>query len=114
MVTRAVKNLARYGVEKGLIQKCDEAFVINRVLQELGMNSFEQPAESEDSTMELEEILKILLDYACEKGIIENSIAYRDLFDTKLMGLLTPFPHEVIAEFKRRMQESPEIGRAHV
>ena len=41
MVTRAVKNLARYGVEKGLIQKCDEAFVINRVLQELGMNSFE-------------------------------------------------------------------------
>ena len=64
MVTRAVKNLARYGVEKGLSQKCDEAFVINRVLQELGMNSFEQPAESEDSTMELEEILKILLDYA--------------------------------------------------
>lgn len=110
MVTRAVKNLARYGVEKGLIQKCDEAFVINRVLQELGMNSFEQPAESEDSTMELEEILKILLDYACEKGIIENSIAYRDLFDTKLMGLLTPFPHEVIAEFKRRMQESPEAA----
>ena len=110
MVTRAVKNLARYGVEKGLIQKCDEAFVINRVLQELGMNSFEQPAESEDSTMELEEILKILLNYACEKGIIENSIAYRDLFDTKLMGLLTPFPHEVIAEFKRRMQESPEAA----
>ena len=72
MVTRAVKNLARYGVEKGLIQSCDEVFVMNRILQELGMNSLEQPAASEDSAMELEEILKILLDYACEKGIIEN------------------------------------------
>jgi UDPglucose--hexose-1-phosphate uridylyltransferase len=40
------------------------------------------------------------MDYAFEKGILkENSIVYRDLFDTKIMGLLTPAPSTVIDRF---------------
>lgn len=70
MVSRAVKNLAHYGVKKGLIQKCDEVFVINRILQALRLDTFAEPEDTADSAMELEEILKILLDFACEKGII--------------------------------------------
>ncbi|GFI61292.1 galactose-1-phosphate uridylyltransferase [Clostridiales bacterium] len=108
MIYQAVKELALYGIEKGLIQKGDEIFVINRILETLGLNNYQEPKISEKR--DLEQILKELLDYACEKGIIEDSIIYRDLFDTKLMGILTPFPHEVIDEFSRRKEESPEAA----
>ena len=61
--------------------------------------------------MELEPVLKELLDYAVEKGIIEDSIVYRDLFDTKLMGCITPRPSEVIRKFREiYSQKSPSAA----
>ena len=57
----------------------------------------------------LEEILKGILDYACENGIIQDTANSRDLFDIKLMGILSPMPREVIAEFKRRYAVGSKI-----
>ena len=57
---------------------------------------------------ELEEVLKNLLDYACEAGLLEDSIVYRDLFDTKLMSVLMPRPSEVIAKFRSLYEKSPQ------
>ncbi|MDE6658522.1 MAG: UDP-glucose--hexose-1-phosphate uridylyltransferase, partial [Eubacterium sp.] len=59
---------------------------------------------------ELQDILGAILDYACENGLCENSVVYRDLFDTKIMGLLTPRPSEVIRTFKSKYAESPEAA----
>ena len=106
MIYRAIKDLAQYGIAKGLIEKEDETYVINSILQELEMDEYEEPAG--ESETELESILKVLLDYACEKGIIEDSIVYRDILDTKLMGLMTPYPREVIRTFQTLKAESAE------
>ena len=73
----------------------DEIWAINRVLEILELDAIESDAEiCEEAT--LEEILKVLLDYACENGICEDSVVYRDLFDTKIMGQLTARPSEII------------------
>lgn len=106
MIYRAIKDLAQYGIAKGLIEKEDEMYVINSILQELKLDEYEEPVGEGET--ELEPILKVLLDYACEKGIIEDSIVYRDILDTKLMGLMTPYPREVISKFQEMKAESAE------
>lgn len=105
MINTYIAALATYGLKTGLITADDRIFAINSILAALGLDDYEEPENIPD--MELEEILKGLLDFACSKNIIPDSIAYRDLFDTKLMACLTPRPSEVIARFKADYAVSP-------
>ena len=105
MINTYIAALAEYGLKTGLITADDRIFAINSILAALGLDDYEEPENIPD--MELEEILKGLLDFACSKNIISDSIAYRDLFDTKLMACLTPRPSEVIAKFKADYAVSP-------
>ncbi len=98
MIYDSIKKLVCYGLEKGLIEEEDRVYTVNRLLEALGLDAYEEPKE-EYTDIDLEQTLAELLDYACEKGLCQNSIAYRDLFDTKLMGLLTPRPSEVTRRF---------------
>ena len=105
MINTYIAALAADGLKTGLITADDRIFAINSILAALGLDDYEEPENIPD--MELEEILKGLLDFACSKNIIPDSIAYRDLFDTKLMACLTPRPSEVIAKFKADYAVSP-------
>ena len=105
MINTYIAALAAYGLKTGLITADDRIFAINSILAALDLDDYEEPENIPD--MELEEILKGLLDFACSKNIIADSIAYRDLFDTKLMACLTPRPSEVIARFKADYAVSP-------
>ena len=103
-----VSCLADYGISCELVDPDDRIFVINRILDRLGLHSFTEPTEEKEK-LELEAILKELLDYAEENGIIEpGSVVYRDLFDTELMGLLTPLPSVVNKNFFADYEESPK------
>lgn len=108
MVNTAIKKLVCYGLEKGLIREEDRVFTTNRILEALRLEEYDEPAES-FKDIDLESTLAELLDYAAENGILENnSVVYRDLFDTKLMSCLMPPPHEVIDTFNTLYKESPE------
>ena len=99
MVNEAIKKLVCYGLENNLISEEDVVFSTNQLLEVLKMEEYEEPAE-EYHNVELEPVLKELLDYAYESGVLEeNGVVYRDLFDTKLMAQLMPRPSEVIAKF---------------
>ncbi len=106
-INEAVFSLVSYAEKQGLIEKEDKIFAVNRIIEALSMASIEK-AEPADAP--LEEILKAILDYACENGLCENSVVYRDLFDTKIMGLLTPRPSEVIKRFNEEYEKSPEAA----
>lgn len=106
-VSSAIKSLVNYAQREGLIESLDKKWAINRILEILNLDSYETDAEAIENA-ELEEILKVLSDYACETGICENSVVFRDLFDTKIMGALTPRPSEVINKFASLYSESPE------
>lgn len=95
----AVSELAAYGLDKGLIQEEDKGFFINQVLSDLHLDDFHEQNVEEKRT--LESILSSILEYAVENGIIEDSIVYKDLFDTKLMGYLTDRPSHVSEKFKQ-------------
>lgn len=107
MVFDAVKELIEYGLEKGLITKDDRIYVQNQILDILKMDEYEDTGKILPKRA-LEEILAELLDYACEKGIIEDNIIYRDLLDTKLMNCMIPLPGHVIKEFWKHYENSPE------
>ncbi len=103
----AVKQLVNYAQEKELIEDCDRAYVTNRLLEILGLDGIDDEKVCEKA--ELENILDTICDYAFEKGLIENnSVVYRDLFDTKIMGALMPMPSAVISKFKELYKASPE------
>ncbi|MCI6354514.1 UDP-glucose--hexose-1-phosphate uridylyltransferase [Eubacterium coprostanoligenes] len=96
-INTAVKSLVRYAIDNEMIEKWDEIWAINTVCQALNIDSFE---DCEAENAELEDILASILDYAVENGLCEDSVVYRDLFDTKIMGLLTPRPSEIISKFQ--------------
>ena len=98
--------LVRYGLDTGLIEDCDKTYVTNRLLEILKLDAFAAPEAV--PSLPLEEILGGLLDDAVERGVCGGDITSRDLFDTKLMGALTPMPHEVRAKFAALYAESPE------
>ena len=106
MIYSSIKKLVTYALECGLICESDRVWATNRLLEALGLEEYEEPAQ-EYKNVELESTLKELLDYACEKGLCEDSVVYRDLFDTKLMGLLTPRPSEVDKTFAEKYAVSP-------
>lgn len=113
MIYEAVRNLVQYGLETGLMEKEDELYARNRILRELGMSGYEEP-ETPVSGICLEETLKELLDYAAEHKLLENdSVVYRDLFDTKLMNCLMPRPSEVVKRFRELYEKSPEEATAY-
>lgn len=105
-IFEAIKSLAFYAEKEGLIEKEDVIFCINQLCQALKLESFEDCEISNDG--ELESILKAILDYAVENGLCEDSVVYRDLFDTRLMGILTPRPSEVIKKFYFLYEKSPK------
>ncbi len=99
--------LVRYGIGCGLIEQADACYVKNRLLEILRLD--EAPAEEEIHAA-LPELLAALTDDAVQRGLTGGSVTERDLFDTKLMGALTPYPHEVRAEFARRYAVSPKAA----
>ena len=110
MICSLIRKLVAYGVKTGLVEKEDVIFTTNKLLELFGL---EELGECEEPTGEeaLEDILKGMLDYAVEAGIIEDSITYKDLFDTKIMGMLMPRPSEVIKKFRQiYAEQGPEAA----
>lgn len=107
MIYNDIADLVTYGIQSGLITETDKNYAVNELLELFHLEEYEAPAESSREIC-LEKTLCNLLDYAYEKGILqENGVVYRDLFDTKIMGLLTPRPHEVVEKFWNLYNESP-------
>ena len=102
-----VKKLVQYGIDTGLIPECERIYTTNLLLDLFQEDNYEDTDISGQEIV-LEEVLKVLLDEAVARGIIEDSIVYRDLFDTKLMNCLMPRPAQVQAEFWGRYESSPE------
>ena len=101
----AITALLNYG-EGVLFEKEDRVYCQNLILDVLHLDAMEEGTA--DDSAELYEILKVMLDYACEKGLIEDSVTYRDLFDTRIMNCMMPRPSEVIKKFNSLYAENPE------
>ena len=104
MIHTHIATLVQYGLNAGLIEECDKTYITNAILEILGMHEYVETAPKE---MPLEETLKGLLDFAVGTGVCAADITSRDLFDTKLMGVLTPMPREVRATFTELYKEDP-------
>lgn len=101
-----IKKLVQYGINTGLIPECERIYTTNLLLELFHEDNYED-TDIEGKEIELEEVLKVLLDEAVARGIIEDSIVYRDLFDTKMMNCLMPRPGQVQAEFAKKYEASP-------
>ena len=107
MIQDDIRKLVRYGVRTGLVPEEDVIFTTNRLLELFELSELEEETCSPEE--DLEQILGRMLDYAYEQGLIkENSVVYRDLFDTKIMGMLMPRPSEVIRKFREYYKEDPK------
>ncbi len=101
-------SLISYAMNYGLAQPEDHTVLLNRLLDILKLDAY-TPSD-EPQSEELEEILAGLLDYACEKGLCENNTVARDLFDTRIMGAITPMPREVRRTFAEKYAQSPQAA----
>ena len=100
-----IDSLISYAMNCGLAEPCDHQVLLNRILDILRKDDYEPSGEPQ--TEDLEEILAGILDWAVEQGICEDGITARDIFDTRIMGALTPMPREVIRTFEEKYDRSP-------
>ncbi len=108
MVDNAVSKLAAYALRTGLIEECDYTWAVNTILDVLKLDSYTAPNQ-EWGDIELAPVLEELLDDAHARGVLtENSVVYRDLFDTELMGRLTPRPALVTNLFQKLYERNPK------
>ncbi len=108
MVDNAVAKLVAYALQTGLIQPCEKDWAVNTILDALKLDSYADPGQ-DWGQVELAPVLEELLDDAHARGVLsENSVVYRDLFDTEIMGRLTPRPAQVIEEFQTLYKEAPQ------
>ena len=124
MIQKDIRKLVSYGLKTGLVSKEDEIFTVNRLLELFKLDDITEEAmtmsseellftdEETESGEKLEALLSRMLDYAYEAGLMEeNTIGYRDLFDTKIMSMLMPRPGEVIKRFRDLYEtEGPEAA----
>ncbi len=119
-IYNAVRDLTGYALRTGLIEKEDVIYTANSLIGALGIDDFPYTAKEIEACAEslpeegikdgklLEEILGAILDHATGKEMIDGgSVVMRDLFDTKIMGILTPRPSDVIARFRAVYGEDP-------
>lgn len=107
MICNEIQKLINYSIKSGLIEKEDEYVIRNQLMDALCVYDWEE-SEVKENNFVIDDILDRLTDYACENKIIDDTTASRDLFDTKLMGIVTPFPREIIGRFKQLCSQSPE------
>ena len=109
MINEKIATLVEYGIKKGFYKEQDRVYITNKLLDILRLDEYSQP-ENIGEDFDLESTLKAMLDFAVEKGIIDDNITERDLFDTRIMGALIPRPSEVTEEFYRLYKNSPEAA----
>ncbi len=100
-----IDSLVSYAMNTGLAQPEDHQVLVNRLLDLLHLDAYEPSDEAQ--TEDLEEILAGILDYACEQGLCQDNITARDIFDTRIMGALTPMPREIIRKFREHYAMDP-------
>ena len=98
MLQESIKKLVQYGIDAGLTPECERIYTTNLLLDCMKEDEYTDP-DCDLKNIVLEDVLKNLLDEAVKRGIIEDSVTYRDLFDTKLMNCLCPRPSQVIDKF---------------
>ena len=110
MIDEAISKLATYALRAGLIEECERTWAVNTILDALKLDSYTEPGKDWED-IHLAAVLDELLDDAYARGVLtENSVIYRDLFDTELMGRLTPRPAQVIETFQALYRESPRAA----
>lgn len=107
MLQESIKKLVQYGIDTGLTPECERIYTTNLLLDVFNEDTYTDP-EVDVSNIVLEDVLSDLLDEAVKRELIEDSIGYRDLFDTKLMNCLMPRPAQVQEKFSEEYKKSPE------
>ena len=103
-----IDSLVTYAVNCGLAEPVDRQVLTNRLLDLLHRDDY-TPSD-EPQTEDLEEVLAGILDYAVAGGLCEDNITARDIFDTRIMGAVTPMPREIVRTFREKYAESPETA----
>ena len=107
MIDNAVSKLAAYALRTGLIAENEYIWAVNTILDVLKLDNYTDPGQTWGE-ITLAPVLEELLDDAHARGVLtENSVVYRDLFDTELMGRLTPRPAQVIDQFQALYRQDP-------
>ena len=107
-IDTCIDSLVDYALRTGLAMEEDRRVLTNRLLDLLHLEDY--TGSGQGDCRDLEQILAGILDYACQNGLCEDNITARDIFDTRLMGALTPMPREVIRTFRERYAQSPEAA----
>ena len=106
MINTYITELVNYGISKGLVDELDRVYVTNRLIGFFGLDEYTAPEEV-PASRELHLILEDMMSWAYSNGVMKSdTTAGKDLFDTAVMGVITPPPSSVIRRFNELCNKS--------
>ena len=106
-MSQYILALVEHGIRAGLIQPEDKVWAVNCLLDVMKLDDVEDAVPAQ---LQLHEILDAMTQNAVDRGVCDDNLVARELFDTKLMGVLTPMPHEVRRKFKELYAQDPKAA----
>ncbi|MBQ5322079.1 MAG: UDP-glucose--hexose-1-phosphate uridylyltransferase [Oscillospiraceae bacterium] len=100
-----IDAIVSYAMNTGLAQPEDHRVLINRLLDLLEKPDYEPSDEPQPE--DIEDILAGILEYAVENGLCDDNITAKDIFDTRIMGAITPMPREIVRTFWEKYEKDP-------
>ena len=106
MINTYITELVNYGISKGLVDELDRVYVTNRLIGFFGLDEYTAPEEL-PASRELHLILEDMMSWAFSHGVMKSDTTTgKDLFDTAIMGVITPPPSAVIRRFSELCNKS--------
>ena len=110
MINTYIRELVDYSIDNGLADELDRVYLTNRLAELFEIDEYTDP-ETKSSARDLHFILEDMIAWALDHGLLDSdSTASKDLFDTKIMGMVTPPPSVVISMFNELMREDPKLA----
>lgn len=106
-IYKYINNFVNYSIDNNLINEYDAMYVINNLLRILKISDYLDVFKRENNVLLIDEILEGILEYAISNHLIENYNYQKDLLDTEIMDIVTPFPSTIIKEFYSLYEKNP-------
>jgi UDPglucose--hexose-1-phosphate uridylyltransferase len=110
VIFQLVQQLINQAIDTQLMEREDEIYARNQILSLLHLADFKEVETTCSPTNEIPDLLDLIVDYACDQGIIENIFDEKEMFVSKIMNCTIARPSAVNKLFYEKYQQNPQTA----
>nr|WP_210427148.1 UDP-glucose--hexose-1-phosphate uridylyltransferase [Priestia megaterium] len=110
MIYQLIQQLINQALATQLIEREDEIYARNQILSLLHLTEFKEVDAAGESNFDIPDLLDLIVDYACNQGIIEELFDEKEIFSSKIMNCFIARPSAVNQLFYGKYKQDPKAA----